>query len=565
MGSGRSAMPHAALPRQICAALQHHQQEEFDKARHEYLNALATGPRDPRLTYLLTCLEIHSGNIESAKAWFRRGVRRDIGTGGPPSPTAIDVPAAFQEALHADPRPVVICRKLSLNLPSRAEFQPILVALKAWLKFAPKDTTALERFADLAGRLGDHVLAAALLQQAQRLDPANAVLPFKRGNALNERGELRQALAAYDEAVRIDSGLWAAHVNTAATLQKIGRTAAAEHRLRKVLTDHPRHPDALYTLAEILFQDGRLQEAVRYYGETVAAVPEHAAAWLHQAHAWKRLGLTRKAVQAYRQAAALLPDRPDIHFNLGAALHGLKDFQGAEEALVRAEALDPDDPATGYLLKAVRQETVSHAPRAYVEALFDRYAASFDRHMKGLLQYRIPKYLRRHLKPHAKQRGGFGHMLDVGCGTGLAGAALRDMVRHMTGVDVARPILERAARKKIYDHLVRDDFRHYLGAVSERFELVVAADVFIYTGDLDPVLALIRKRLSPKGCLAFSVEKDTAGEFRLQRSGRFAHSRDYIVRLADKHGYIIETARPVPVRMENNQWVGGLLFVMTVG
>ena len=54
-------------------------------------------------------------------------------------------------------------------------------------------------------------------------------------------------------------------------------------------------------------------------------------------------------------------------------------------------------------------------------------------------------------------------------------------------------------------------------------------------------------------------------EFRLQRSGRFAHSRDYIVRLADKHGFIIETARPVPVRMENNQWVGGLLFVMTAG
>ncbi len=471
----------------------------------------------------------------------------------------------FKEALLADPRPVAICRKLSLNLPARGEFQPILVALKAWLKFAPKDTTALERFADLAGRLGDHALAADLLQQAQRLDPANAALPFKRGNALNEQGKPHQALAAYEEAVRLDGGMWAAHVNTAATLQKIGRTAAAEHRLRKVLTDHPRHPDALYTLAEILFQDGRLQEAVRYYGETVAAVPEHAAAWLHQAHAWKRLGLTRKAAQAYRQAAALLPERPDIHFSLGATLHGLKDFQGAEEALVRAEALDPDDPATGYLLKAVRQETVSHAPRAYVEALFDRYAASFDRHMKGLLQYRIPKYLRRHLKPHAKQRGGFGHMLDVGCGTGLAGAALRDMVRHMTGVDVARPILERAARKKIYDHLVRDDFRHYLAAVSEGFELVVAADVFIYTGDLDPVLALIRKRLSPNGCLVFSVEKDRVREFRLQRSGRFAHSRDYIVRLADKHGFIIETARPVPVRMENNQWVGGLLFVMTAG
>ena len=379
------------------------------------------------------------------------------------------------------------------------------------------------------------------------------------------RVNLDKPLRPMMKAVRIDGGLWAAHVNAAATLQQIGRLAAAERRLQKILSDHPRHPEALYTLAEVLFQDGRPREAVRYYEETVAAAPEHAAAWLHQAHAWKRLGLTRKAAEAYRQAAALCPDRPDIHFSLGTTLHGLKDFEGAETALARAAALDPDNPSPDYLLKALRQEATSHAPNAYVEALFDRYAASFDRHMKGLLQYRIPGYLRRYLKPHARRRGGFDRMLDLGCGTGLAGAALRDMVRHMTGVDIAGKILERAAGKKIYDRLVQDDFRCYLAAVSEAFEVIVAADVFIYTGDLDPVLALIRERLSPDGRLAFSVEKNRAGGFRLQRSGRFAHSRDYIVRLARQHGYIIESARPVPVRMENNQWVGGLLFVMTVG
>ena len=33
---------------------------------------------------------------------------------------------------------------------------------------------------------------------------------------------------------------------------------------------------------------------------------EHAAAWLHQAHAWKHLGLTREAAQAYRRAPVAL-------------------------------------------------------------------------------------------------------------------------------------------------------------------------------------------------------------------------------------------------------------------
>lgn len=565
MCPGSTGMPHAVSPRKLSDALQYHRQGELDAARCGYLKALADGTPDARLTYLLTCLEVHSGDMESAAARFRRGIRRDVGTGNPPPPSKIEIPQPFNAALRVDPWPTAICRQLGLNLPSQGELHPILVALKAWLQFAPQDTKALERFADMADHTGDHALAAALLQRAQGLDPDNPELPFKCGNALNRQGELHRALAAYEDAIRIDEGMCAAHVNAAATLQRIGRTAAAEQRLKDVLEAHPHHPDVLCALAEVLFQDGRLEEAVRYYAQTVAVDPEHTTAWLHQAHAWKRMGVTRKAARAYRQAAVLEPGRSDIHFNLGAALHGLKDFQGAEEALARAQSLDPENPSTGYLLKAVRQETVSRAPRAYVEALFDRYAASFDRHMKGLLQYRIPGFLRRHLKGQAKQRGGFGRMLDVGCGTGLAGEALRDMVRHMTGVDIAGNILERAAHKGIYDQLVQDDFQRYLDVVAEDYDLIVAADVFIYIGNLDPVLAVIRERLSPSGCLAFSIEKNTGGAFRLQRSGRFAHSRDYIARLADKHGFIIETARPVPVRMENNQWVGGLLFVMTAG
>jgi len=558
-------MQQAGSPRKFSAALQHHRQGDFDTARSGYLTALTNGMTDARLPYLLTCLEIHSDDLESAKAWFRWGVRRDIAADRPPPPAAIHIPPALNAALLVDPKPVAICRRLSLNLSTRVEPRPSMVALKAWLAFAPKDTAALETFADAADHLGEYALAAALLQRAFRLDPDNAVWPFKRGNALNKQGEPHQALASYEEAVRIDRGMCTAHVNAAATLQRIGRTEAAEQRLRKVLENHPRHPEALFTLAEILFRDGRPREAVKYYTETVTVDPVHTIAWLHQAHAWKQMGLTRKAAQAYRQAAALLPDRPDIHFNLGATLHGLKDFKGAEEALARAEALDPEDPSTGYLLRAVRQETVSHAPRAYVERLFDRYAASFDRHMKGILQYRIPGYLRRHLKPRAKERGGFDQALDVGCGTGLAGETLRDLVGHMTGVDIAGNILECAARKALYDQLVQDDFQHFLADVSERYDLIVAADVFIYTGDLDPVLVLIRERLSPSGCVVFSIEKATEGAFHLQRSGRFAHSRDYIIRLADKHGFNIETARPVPVRMENHKWVGGLLFVMTAG
>ena len=137
-----------------------------------------------------------------------------------------------------------------------------------------------------------------------------------------------------------------------------------------------------------------------------------------------------------------------------------------------------------------------------------------------------------------------------------------EMVPSSADVHIAGRILKRAAQKKIYDQLVHDDFRHYLSTIEADYDLIVAADVFIYTGDLDAVFALIRKRLSRDGRLAFSIEKDPGGHFHLQRSGRFAHSHGYIVQLAEKHGFVIETARHVPVRMENSHWIDGALYIM---
>lgn len=563
MHLGSTGKQSADLADSMSAALRHHQREEFEAARRGYRMMLEYGWVDAILTYLMACLEIHLGNFTSATAWFCQGIRDDIGTEMVPSSADVHIPSAFNAALSHDPQPGKVCRQLEAHLPKEGDkLLPALVALNAWLKVAPRDTKALVNFADVADQMGDHSLAAARLRQVHRLQPANTLIPLKLGNALNAQGRPRQALAAYREAIRIDRRMGEAHANMALTLHWIGKTSAAEECLRDFLARNPRCPEVLFTLAELLLQVGRPEEAVKYYTITVEVAPAHVDAWFHQARAWKRMGLTRKAALAFRRAAALAPDRSEILFELGATLHGLKDFKGAEAALARTVALQPDDPSARYLLSAVRQENVFYAPDAYVEALFNRYAASFDRHMKGLLQYRIPFYLRKSLKLSAKQRGGFHRLLDLGCGTGLAGEALRGIARHMTGVDIAGRILKRAAQKKIYDQLVHDDFRHYLSTIEADYDLIVAADVFIYTGDLDAVFALIRKRLSRDGRLAFSIEKDPGGHFHLQRSGRFAHSHDYIVQLAEKHGFVIETARHVPVRMENSHWIDGALYIM---
>jgi predicted TPR repeat methyltransferase len=188
-------------------------------------------------------------------------------------------------------------------------------------------------------------------------------------------------------------------------------------------------------------------------------------------------------------------------------------------------ALAPDNRWARYLLDAVKGQTVGQAPHEYVEGVFDR-------HMKELRHYRIPALMRRHLKPVVKKRGPFAHLLDIGCGTGLAAHALRDFARTVTGVGVARRILDRAERKRLYDRLIHEDFHHCLDAADETFGLVAAADVFIYTGALDTALMVIGDHLAGDGRLIFSTEKSRGGAYHLQPSGRFAHDRGYILGLA---------------------------------
>lgn len=562
MPSGRTGKQQVAGSDRVTAALRHHRREEYAKARRACLGAWQRGTRDVRIAYLMACIEAHADNLESAAAWFRHAARNDAETETRRHSPEDGISPALSETLAQDPRPDRICRKISIRLHDRGADRAALLALKAWLAYAPGDVKAMEVMGEVAGRVGDHPLAAAVLGRAVRLAPDRADLVLKLGNALNRQGEPHQALASYQQAAGLDQDLCEARINVGLTLLQLGRMSAAEETLQEAIATHPRHPEAWYAYARMLLECGRNDPAVRHFEKAVAIDPGHAAAWVDLAHACKQMGLIKKAADAYRHAARLAPDNAELHYSLGTTLHGLKNYAEAEKALARAAALAPDNPAVQYLLDAVQGNRVGQAPRAYVEGLFDRYAASFDRHMKGLLHYRIPAIMRRRLKPIVKKRGPFDHLLDIGCGSGLAGEALRSYARSMTGVDVARRILAQARDKNLYDRLVHDDFHHYLAATEETFDLVVAADVFIYTGVLENALQLIGERLARGGRLIFSTEKCCHGDFQLQPSGRFAHAREYIGRLARAHGFMLETVRPVPVRMERMRWIDGDLYIL---
>jgi predicted TPR repeat methyltransferase len=220
----------------------------------------------------------------------------------------------------------------------------------------------------------------------------------------------------------------------------------------------------------------------------------------------------------------------------------------------------PASPSAKYLLEAlVGRPGLDRSPAEYVVEHFDAFADGFDAQLAGVLGYDIPEKIRAFLQTVAAP-GRLYDVLDAGCGTGLCGPLLRGLARRLTGVDLSPKMLELAGRREIYDHLVREDLITFLERSPGCFDLLVAADVLVYLGDLAPFFAAVSVAVRPGGLIVFSTERLEDGGFRLLSSGRFAHAPEYVRQLAEPR-FLERVCTDTTIRLEAAERVSGNLFV----
>jgi predicted TPR repeat methyltransferase len=93
-------------------------------------------------------------------------------------------------------------------------------------------------------------------------------------------------------------------------------------------------------------------------------------------------------------------------------------------------------------------------------------------------------------------------------------------------------------------------------------DLFTAADVFVYLGDLAPVLRAMAERARPDALLVFTTEQSNGSGFTLQSNGRYAHARDYVESAARAAGFSTLECTAVELRLEHGAPVPGFCFVM---
>jgi predicted TPR repeat methyltransferase len=300
--------------------------------------------------------------------------------------------------------------------------------------------------------------------------------------------------------------------------------------------------DRRYGYGRDLASRGDLAAAADLFAQATEAAPGFAAAWFALGEMREKLGDGAGAAAAFREALRLDPG--DRH---GAALH-----------LARLGAAGPEGAMSP----------------SYVRTLFDQYAPRFDGALVGGLAYRGPQRLLDAVERARGPTARFGTMLDLGCGTGLAGATFRPLVRHLTGVDLSPGMIAHAHAKGIYDRLETGELVEFLAAeraACRHYDLVIAADVFVYLFDLNPVARAVADILSPRGLFAFTVEThdcdrsgDGAGDgVELSDKLRYRHGAAHVrTALVSGRLRLIELT-PVATRIESGATVPGLLAVAT--
>jgi len=509
------------------------------------------------------------------------------------------------------------------------------------------------------------VVVAVLYRYYMQLPPDLSAVQLKAaednyliGNTYFEQGEISQAILHYRTAVITNPK----HADCWTNLG---------NALSSAMHYHPDHRDTLYV------------EGTKAYQQALDANPKHVEANFNMGVLHHTLDDIPKAITSYERAIELDPNHYDALSNLGSARHKQQDLHGAIDAYQNAiELVTPMSPVQVeqtqismlyYLLGAALSALPSHrcknascaeyaaqklrmalrfnpnneeakhalsalvadpsittASNAYIKSLFDEYAATFDKALVEGLNYSAPQKLFDVVTELSDKRKikTFQTVLDVGCGTGLCGPLFKNMSDTLVGVDLSSEMVEYARLRGVYDELLVEEITESFARYSDTENktlfrsvgLIVAADVFVYSGELEGVFKSSAQALKKGGWFAMTLErlfrnetaeaeateksvadkaaseKDTAKKevviksdedieaggagdglraqefnvsdsdlekgWKLQLSGRFAHTEKYVTDLATASGFKVLYHEHFIPRKDQGLDIPGQLLVL---
>ena len=351
---------------------------------------------------------------------------------------------------------------------------------------------------------------------------------------------------------------------------RAGDNANALELIGRAIAINDRAASFHYNLAIVLKAEGRLVEAAASYERAITLQPDHVNAHNNLGNVWKALGQRDSARASFARALQHNPDNADTHYSLGILCCDLGEREKAEGHFRRSLACDPKDRNGAAILLAHlgKGEVPERTSEAQLLSIYDVRSRFWDKEQSYFGARRVAEGLARHAGNARLD------MLDIGCGTGLVGEAVRGLARRLDGVDISPAMLEKAKAKGVYDSLFEADLAHFMTQHESGYDAILAAAALIHFGDLGSLFGAASRTLRDKGLFVFtlfphetpSADYAVASSDRLAQSGCFRHSRAYVERLAAQARFcVLELQEVLHEHDQDGNPVAGMLAVLRAG
>lgn len=410
--------------------------------------------------------------------------------------------------------------------------------------------------------VGNLTGAAQTLNDARQRAPRDPRLFVLASLMAEKSGNLQGAFDAMKRSETLAPDWAPGLLEQALLYARHNREHEAASAAEKVIALEPNNAQVIAGVIDIAHRIGNTEMAIRHLQRVLELTPEDRVLRRYLA---VDLGTVRQYDEALAVFGPLIDEKPDDHLARIGRVQMLQARGTMQEALPDTTALlalQPEDKIYQYYHQLAQGQVPAHVPVELTTHMFDGMASVYDMHMVRHLAYSLPKQVADQLLQIYPERRF--NLLDLGCGTGLLGAALGPIDGYILGVDMSAKMLEEAAKHKVYYKFHQVNLLEALAATpANTFDAITALDVLIYVGDLQQTLADAYRVLAPGGVLIFSCEHGdvTGPDHQLQPFGRYTHTLSSTVRLAKAAGFDRVDTRDVELRMEAGQAVDG--FVVT--
>jgi len=434
----------------------------------------------------------------------------------------------------------------------------------AILQELPEHVESHYNLANLYAQLTQWQSAIAHYRLALRYSPQQPIIQYNLSIALlnTDTGFGEAVYLLQQVVVALPNHLDARHL-LACTLMSAGDYPQAKSQFLVFLSQKKDDAQVYYNLGVLALYEQDIKTAQDYFEKAIKYQSDFADAYYNLGIIAEYQQDEQGAINYFNQTLAYDESCFAAHYQL--VLH-YKNKQDTEQAILhchQALNLQPDNASLRYLLAVLTKGgSFDCAPDDYIANLFDSYAAYYDRHLVTDLSYQVPQQLRQLLdRVVSTENNTTYRILDLGCGTGLSGHYFRNKANHLVGVDLSARMLAIARGKGIYDELRQANLLTFLTNQSQVFDIILSADTFVYSGDLQLIIAQCARLLSDEGLLVFNVEQGDLG-YQLLSSGRFAHSDDYIKAVLEQCQLSVYQHESAIIRTQQNHPIVGLLYIV---